>query len=316
MLDYKTGAWDDRLLKLCGLEKDMMPSMLDSGEYASKLSPEVCSELEIDPFRISTCASHDTASAVAGIPAKDKDFAFLGTGTWFMLGIETGQKIITHEVIENGFTNEGGVSGSNFFAKNTAAGFWIIQECRKKWNKMGNKEYSWDEIAKLARKSRKINSLINVEDPAFSAGNQDMPELIRDFCNKTGQELPETIGETSYIIFASLAFTVKKYLTEMKEFTGRSIDTLHIIGGGVYNTFLCQLISNTTGVPILAGPAESASMGNLIMQLKAGGDIKDLGQGRELISKSINIQEYHPQDRAYWEEGFAKFTGILKKNNK
>lgn len=316
MLDYKKAAWNERILELCGLKKDMMPVIMDSGEYASKLLPDICSELGISSFKVSTCASHDTASAVAGIPAKDKNFAFLGTGTWFMLGIETGQKIITRDVIEIGFTNEGGASGSNFFAKNTSAGFWILQECRKKWNNIHNKEYSWGKIVELARKSRPIKSVIDVEDTAFSAGNQDMPELIRDFCNKTGQEAPETVGEISYIIFTSLAFTVKKYLIEMEEFTNKNIDKLHLIGGGVYNTLLCQLISNVTGVTILAGPAESASMGNLIMQLKAGGEIEDVGQGRELISKSINIQEYHPQETAFWEERFSKFIGILEKNNK
>jgi len=316
MMDFRTGTWDERILRSCGLKKDKMPPIMDSGEYAAKLYPDIADQLGVDAFNISTCASHDTASAVAGIPAKDRDFAFLGTGTWFMLGIETGEKIINRDVIENGFTNEGGVSGSNFFAKNTAAGFWILQECRKKWYKTGNKEYSWDEIVRLAKKSRAIESVIDVEDPAFSAGGQDMPELIRDFCRKTSQQVPESVGETAYIIFASLALTVKKYLTEMEDFTGRNIETLHMIGGGVYNALLCQLISNITGAAILAGPAESASMGNLIMQLKAGGDIKDVGQGRELIYRSIDIQEYHPRDRSYWEEGFDRFKGILEKNNK
>ena len=281
MLDYRTASWDEGILNLCGLEKDIMPSILDSGEYASKLSPDVSDELGIDPFRISTCASHDTASAVAGIPAKGKDFAFLGTGTWFMLGIETRQKIITRDVVENGFTNEGGVSGSNFFARNTSAGFWILQECRKKWNNTYGKEYSWDEIVELARKSRAIESVINIEDPVFSAGNQDMPELIREFCRKTGQESPETVGETAYIILTSLAFTVNKYLTEIEKFyRNKSVDKLHMIGGGVYNTLLCQLISNATGKVILAGPAEAASMGNLIMQLKASGEIEDCQSGQ------------------------------------
>jgi rhamnulokinase len=312
MLDYKTGTWDERLLGLCGLEKDMMPAILDSGVYASGISEAVCSELGIETFKVSTCASHDTASAVAGIPAKGKDFAFLGTGTWFILGIETKEKIMRNGVIKGMFSNEGGASGSNFFAKNTSAGFWILQECRKKWNKSHGKEYSWDEIVGFARGSGSIKSVIDVEDPAFSAGNQDMPGLIRDFCRETGQEIPETIGETAYIIFTSLAFTVKKYLVEMEEFTGISIDTLHMIGGGVYNTLLCQLIANTTGVIILAGPAEAASMGNLIMQLKAAGDIKDVAEGREIISGSIEIKEYYPGEEDHWKEEYRRFSGIIE----
>ncbi|MFC2159723.1 rhamnulokinase family protein, partial [Actinomycetota bacterium] len=304
MLDYRTGTWNDKIMRLSGLDKDMMPEIVDSGVYASEISDDVCSELGIRSFKVATCASHDTASAVAGVPAKNKNWAFLGTGTWFMLGIETAKKIIEDEVIEYGFCNEGGASGSNFFAKNTSAGLWILQECRKRWNSIHSKEFSWEEIEELARKSRSIQSVINIEDPLFSSVNQDMLQLITDFCRDSNQKIPGTIGETAYIILTSLAFTVKKYLLELEAFINTKISTLHMIGGGVYNSLLCQLISNTTGMTILAGPAEAASMGNLIMQLKAGGEINDLSEGRQIISRSINIKEYSPQDRDYWEEEY------------
>jgi rhamnulokinase len=313
MLDYKTGTWDERLLGLCGLEKDMMPEIYESGVYASKLSGDVCRELDIDQFKISTCASHDTASAVAGIPAREKDFVFLGTGTWFMLGMETREKIITDDVIKYGFTNEGGVSGSNFFAKNTSAGLWILQECRRRWNFSDNNEYSWEEIEKLARNVGRFKAVIDVEDPVFSSGNQDMPGLIADFCKNTGQEVPGTIGETAYVIFASLALTVKRYLMDLMNFTDKKFSTLHMIGGGVYNSLLCQLVADATGFKVIAGPAEAASLGNLIMQLKASGDIGDLEQGRELISDSIGIKQYQPRDRQYWDQEFARYSSILNK---
>jgi rhamnulokinase len=315
MLDYRTGSWDERILRSSGLDKEMMPVILDSGEYASELSQDVCSELAIKPFAVSTCASHDTASAVAGIPAKGKEWAFLGTGTWFMLGIETEDRIIEDGVIRNGFSNEGGVSNSNFFAKNTSAGLWILQECRRKWNSTHNKEYSWKEIEHLARKSATLKAMINIEDPVFESGSQDMPGIIADFCKNTGQEIPDTIGEIAYVIFSSLAFMVKKYLLDLKAFTGKTFTTLHMIGGGVYNSLLCQLISNTTGITVLAGPAEAASMGNLIMQLKAGGEIEDLSQGRELISRSIKIKDYTPQDKEYWQQGYNRFKELVKRKN-
>ena len=142
--------------------------------------------------------------------------------------------------------------------------------------------------------------------------NKRIPlRLISDFCRDSGQEVPETIGETAYIILASLAFTVKKYLLELEAITGTKIEALHMIGGGVYNSLLCQLISNTTGMAILTGAAEAASMGNLIMQLKACRDIKDLAEGREIISRSIIIKEYFPQDKGYWEEGYNRFTRVI-----
>ncbi|MCJ7472382.1 MAG: FGGY family carbohydrate kinase [Actinobacteria bacterium] len=316
MLDYMTGTWSERIMDTVGLNEEIMPEILDSGVYASMISKDVCSELGIKPFNVSTCASHDTASAVAGVPAKGKNWAFLGTGTWFILGIETPKKIIKDGVVENGFCNEGGASGSNFFAKNTSAGLWILQECRKKWNNIHNKEFSWEEIEGLARESGPIQAIIDIEDPAFASGSQDMLNLVTGFCRDSGQQVPETIGETAYIILASLAFTVKKYLLELEAFTGIKIEALHMIGGGVYNSLLCQLISNTTGMAILAGPAEAASMGNLIMQLKAGGDIKDLAEGREIISRSIVIKKYFPKDKAYWEEGYSRFKEIKESRRK
>ncbi len=314
MLDYRTGTWNQRIMGISGLNKDIMPEILDSGVYASDISDKVSNELGIKPFRVVTCASHDTASAVAGVPGKGENWAFLSTGTWFILGIETLQKIIKDDVIKYGFCNEGGVSGSNFFAKNLSAGLWILQECRKKWNQIYDKEFSWEEIEELARESTPGRSIIDIEDPVFASGSKDMLKLISDFCRDTHQEIPETIGEIAYSIFLNLAFIVKKYLLELETFTGSKIEALHMIGGGVYNSLLCQLISNTTGITVLAGPAEAASFGNLIMQLKAGGDINSLAEGREIISRSFEIKEYNPQDKEYWEEGYDRFNTI-KGNN-
>lgn len=314
MLDFRTGTWDEKILDIAGLNKKMMPDILDSGIYASDISETVCNELGIKPFRVATCASHDTASAVAGVPAKGKNRAFLATGTWFILGTETEKKIINDKVIEYGFTNEGGALGSTFFAKNLSAGLWILQECRKRWNQIYDKEFSWEEIEDLARESTPRQTIIDVEDPVFASGGKDMLKLIYDFCRDTYQEIPETIGEIAYSIFLNLAFIVKKYLQELEKITDSKIKVLHMIGGGVYNSLLCQFISNTTGITVLAGPAEAASFGNLIMQLKAGGDINSLAEGREIIARSINIKEYNPQDRDYWEEGYDRFNTI--KGNK
>jgi rhamnulokinase/L-fuculokinase len=312
MLDYRTGTWDEKLLNITGLKKDTMPRILDTGVSASRISKEVSRELDITPFNIATCASHDTASAVASIPAKRGSWAFLGTGTWFMLGIETREKIMDEGVINNLFSNEGGASGSNFFAKNTSAGLWVLQECRKKWNSIHNKEFKWEEIAGLAEDAGPVNTVLDIEDPVFTSGNKDMLKTIYDYCKKTYQENPETIGKTAYIILKSLALTVNRYLVELKAFTGQKIEALHMIGGGVYNDLLCQMIANSTNMTILAGPAEAASMGNFMMQLKASGDIKDIAEGRELITNSIEIKEYHPQDRAYWQEEYGRFIGILE----
>ena len=312
MLDFKTGTWDDRIMGLTGLNKDMMPDILDTGVYASKISKSVSSELGIGQFKVATCASHDTASAVAAVPVKGKNRAFLATGTWFILGMETSQKIIKDEVLKYGFTNEGGASGSTFFAKNLSAGLWILQECRKKWNQIYNKEFSWEDIERQAGESTPSQTTIDIENPVFASGSEDMLKLISDFCINTGQKVPETIGETAYSILINLAFIVKKYLMELEIITGVKIEALHMIGGGVYNSLLCQFISNTTGITVFAGPAEAASFGNLIMQLKAGGIINSLAEGREIISRSFEIKEYNPQDKEYWEEGYDRFNTIKR----
>jgi rhamnulokinase len=316
MLDYRTGTWDKKLLRIAGLKKKVMPHILDTGVSASRISDDIIRELDIKPFYIATCASHDTASAVASVPAKGGCWAILGTGTWFMLGIETPEKIMDKGAMNNWFSNEGGASGSNFFAKNTSAGLWILQECRKRWNSRENKVFSWEEIINLSKKARKVKTIINIEDPIFSSGNQDMLKIIDDFCIKTSQEKPETIGEIAFVIFKSLSLTVNKYLLELEAFIGQKTQVLHLIGGGAYNNFLCQMISNSTDMTILAGPAEAASMGNLIMQLKASGDIKDISEGRELISNSIQIKQYHPRDKSYWQEEYGRFIKILQGDDK
>ncbi|MFC2159992.1 FGGY-family carbohydrate kinase, partial [Actinomycetota bacterium] len=314
LLNFKTNNWDDRILDTVGLSRENMPDIINSGMYASKISSSVCKELNIKPIRIATCASHDTASAVASIPVENKyiNWAFLSTGTWFILGIETTQKIIKDDVIKYGFTNEGGVLGTTFLGKNLSAGLWVLQECRKKWNDSYKKSFTWEEIERQAKISKLQQVFIDLENATFIKSNRNMPELIADFCRNTNQPVPQKIGEISKCIFESLALIVKQYLFELEIISGKKIEILHMIGGGVYNQLLCQLVSNALGIIVLAGPAEAASAGNLIMQLKAGNDISDLSEGREIIKRSFKVVQYSPKEKVYWEESFNKFKELIK----
>jgi len=312
MYNQKEGRWEDRIFEKLDLPRDIFPGIIKPGEKIDNISNKLCSELEIETMPVIAPAAHDTSSAVAGIPVvnKNKNWAFISMGTWCIIGKETESPIINDQAFNAGFSNEGGVEGINLFV-NHITGLWIIQQCREKWIKDSSKLISWEEIVKLSSTARPFKSFINVNGPIFAQTQVDMPETINKYCKDKGQALPESIGEISRCIYESIAMKFKHDLNKLEELTGKKIEIIHLMGGGIQNKLLCQWTADATGTPVIAGPTETTSVGNLIMQLKASGEIKTLGEGRAISLNSSIVSNYKPENRDRWDEEYSKYLKIF-----
>jgi sugar (pentulose or hexulose) kinase len=308
MYNQKENKLEDRIFDRLGLPKDIFGEIIMPGEKIGNISKNICSELGIETMPVIAPATHDTSSAVAGIPivGENKNWAFISLGTWYIIGQEIKSPIINDQALSAGFSNEGGVGGINLFDKNTT-GLWIIQQCRDKWLKERDSFISWDEIADLSLDAEPFKSFINVDDAIFSIHQADMPETIRKYCKEKGQKIPESISEISRCIYESLAMHLKYDFNNLEKLTGKKIELIHLIGGGARNKLLCQLISDATGVTVIAGPYEATSVGNLLMQLKASGEIKNLDEGRKISLNSSAVSSFEPKDIDRWDEEYSKY---------
>ncbi len=312
MYNLKEKKWDNKILNKLGISKDIFAKMIMPGRKIGNISKDVCTELEIKSIPVIAPATHDTASAVVGIPVTgiNKNWAFISIGTWCVIGKETKDPLINEDSMEAGYANEGGVGGCNLFYKNII-GLWIIEKCREKWFKSKDNDISWDEIIKLSSTSKPFKSFINVDDPIFFQPQLDMPQTIREYCKKKGQNIPESIGDISRCIYESLALRVRFNLNFLEKLTREKIELLYIVGGGTKNSMLCQWTSNATGIPVIAGPTEATAIGNLLMQLKNTREIKNLEEGRKITYESSDICHYEPKNKEEWDEKYNNYLNIV-----
>jgi len=231
-------------------------------------------------------------------------------GTWCIIGQETKSPIINDETMKAGFSNEGGAEGLNLFVKNIT-GLWIIQQCRERWIKDEGSDISWDEIVKMSFSAEAFKSFIDVDDPVFSKPQVDMPKVLQEYCKNRGQNIPEGIGEISRCIYESLAMKFRHDLDALEKLTGDRIELLHLVGGGIQNKLLCQWTADVTGSPVVAGPTETTSVGNLLMQLKGTGEIKTLEEGRKISLASSKVTSYQPKDKNRWDEAYSRYLKML-----
>ena len=312
MYNQKEKKWEDRIFDKLGLTKDIFPEIIMPGEKIGSISGDVCTELEIETMPVIAPVTHDTPSAVAGIPVagKNKNWAFISMGTWCIIGQETKSPIINYETMKAGFSNEGGAEGLNLFVKNIT-GLWIIQQCRERWIKDEGSDISWDEIVKMSFSAEAFKSFIDVDDPVFSKPQVDMPKVLQEYCKNRGQNIPEGIGEISRCIYESLAMKFRHDLDALEKLTGDRIELLHLVGGEIQNKLLCQWTADVTGSPVVAGPTETTSVGNLLMQLKGTGEIKTLEEGRKISLASSKVTSYQPKDKNRWDEAYSRYLKIL-----
>ncbi len=290
----------------------LLTDLVEPGNCLGNLSPSVSEELGGANFKVFNVASHDTASAVIAVPAKNDDFIYISSGTWSLMGTELNAPLINDTSRALNFANEGGALGTIRFLKNIM-GLWTVQESRRQWKREG-KEYSFAELQTLAEAEKPLVSFIHPDNALFATPG-DMPERIRRFCAETGQHVPENVGQTVRVIMESLALRYRFVMEGIAALRGKSVSAIHIVGGGTKDTFLCQLAADACGVPVIAGPVEATAIGNLCMQYIAAGELKDLAEARALVSDSFAPVVYEPTgDRAAWDEAYGRFCQICEKN--
>ncbi|MDR0326973.1 MAG: hypothetical protein LBI05_01615 [Planctomycetaceae bacterium] len=237
-------------------------------------------------------AGHDTASAVLSVPATNPNFAYLSSGTWSLMGVETETPIITPGSFEQNFTNEGGIEGTTRFLKNIT-GMWLLEECLKEWAKNG-RNYTYPEIIRLAEQEGKSRSIVNPDDPRL-ANPPRMTEALSAICRETDQPVPASDAEFIRCIFDSLAHRYKEMLDKLAGLISFPIEKLHVIGGGSQNALLNQLTADAIQKPVLAGPSEATAIGNCMMQAKAAGLVADRWAIRKIVAESFSVKEYRPK---------------------
>jgi len=309
MLNPRTGQLEAELLDVCGISRGQFGPMVQPGTVIGTLTPEVRRLTGLGAVPVVAVAGHDTASAVAAVPARGERFAYLSSGTWSLMGIETRAPIINKESFERNFTNEGGVEGTTRFLKNIC-GMWLLERSRAEWKAEG-KPYSYDYIYAHIPEVPAFRSLFHPDAPCFRSP-ESMVGAIQDYCRRTAQPVPETTEEVCRCIFDSLALRYRQVFGYLKEMAPFPLETLHIIGGGTQNVLLNQLTANATGVTVITGPIECTAIGNIMLQAKAAGIVNDIRSMRTFISDSIETNTYPPQDAALWDMAFSKYLTFCK----
>ena len=309
LLDPRTKQLDERLLASVGLTRSKFGKMVQPGTCIGVLTDEVQKMTGLGPVPVMAVAGHDTASAVAAVPARNEQFAYLSSGTWSLMGIETKDAIINDLSYERNFTNEGGIEGTTRFLKNIC-GMWLYERCRKEWPEEVRR-LSHPELQGSAMQVGGFRSIINPDDALF-ANPSSMIEAIRQYCRQTDQYVPETPAEICRCIFDSLALRYRQVFQWMQEFSPFKLEVLHIIGGGSLNKYLNQFTANATGATVLAGPQEGTAIGNIMLQAKAAGLVQDIWEMRQIIANSLELVRYEPADKEVWDAAYEKYLSIAK----
>jgi rhamnulokinase len=303
-----TGNWDRELLDDLALPHALLANIVTPGTKVGMLQPSVCTELGVSSVPVIAVGEHDTASAVAAVPALSSDFAYLISGTWSLLGTELDYPVLEPLALQHNFTNEGGVQGTFRLLKNIM-GLWLVQECKRAWDKAG-KSHTFAELVDQAEQSKPFLCLIDPDDPMF-LNPLDMPDQIKHFCKESGQPVPQTEGQIIRCILESLALKYKMVLGLTEQLAHKTFSGLHITGGGIHNTLLCRFTANAIGKTVWAGPAEGSAIGNVLVQLIASGAFKDLSEARAAVRHSFSIETYEPVNPAAWNEAYERFLPLL-----
>lgn len=306
LLNLATKEYDEELLNLIGVNREQFAVLTDPGKFVGPLRPALREQHNLPQCELVCAASHDTASAVLGVPGMDEHFAYLCSGTWSLMGVENSYPIANERSYGKNYTNEWGAYGTYRFLKNIM-GLWLIQEVRRNLGK----EHSFSEFAAKAKEIRPFQFLIDCNAGCFLKP-ENMIKEIQNYCLKTGQLIPKTEGEIARCIFDSLALTYRKTLEEINEITGYPITFLHVVGGGVQNELLCQITADVTQVPVIAGPIESTALGNLLVQMIRSGELQNIAEARKVIMNSFPINQYQPVKLENLKEIYRKYTQLVE----
>ena len=299
--------WSKRLFAALGLREGLFAPLCPSGTRLGPLKKSLATETGLPPIEVIATCSHDTGAAVAAIPASGGNWAYLSSGTWSLMGVELPKPVINEQARSMGFTNEIGF-GDTIRLLKIIIGLWIVQECRRQWVKEGAK-YEFAELEKLAAAAPPFVSLINPDDPRFLSPD-NMPEKIADFCRETSQPVPASPGAYVRCIYESLALFYRSTLRKLERLTGKKIEKLHIVGGGSKDATLNQFAANALKIPVFAGPAECAALGNLLIQAITLGHIASHAAAREIVRNSFELKIFTPQDAEQWDAAATRFEKL------
>ena len=311
ILNPVTRKFESALLAAAGVLPSLLSDPVMSGTQVGILTESISLETGVGKLPVIAVAGHDTASAIAAVPADNPHFAYLSSGTWSLMGIEVEQPIINEETYRMNFTNEGGIEGTTRFLKNIT-GMWLLEQCRKEWEHHGN-TYTYPQLVEMAQLAVPFVSLVNPDDALF-ANPKSMTKAIASYCEQTRQPIPQTHAQFIRCIFESLALRYKEVLEMLRNVAPFPISKLHVIGGGSRNRLLNQFTANAIGILVIAGPSEATAIGNGLVQAKAAGLVADRWEMRKIIAASVNLETFTPEDNTLWEEAYIKYQStILKK---
>lgn len=300
MLSLKDRKWSGKVLGAFGIKEELFPKIKSSATVNGTYND----------IPVISVAGHDTQCAVAAMPTKSENAAFLSCGTWSLIGCELDEPVMTEQSNALELSNEMGANGKINFLKNIS-GLWLIQETRRNLSETDRK-YSYNELEMLARDSESFRSFIDPDDPSLSS-HGNLPDKIRDYCRRTNQPVPETVGQLVRCIYESLAMKYRLALSQIGECTGKKFDVLHLMGGGTKDGFLCELTSQSLGIPVVAGPIEATALGNIVLQLIALGEIESIEKGREIIAENEKVKTYNEKHSTDWDEAYNRFCKIINK---
>ncbi|MEX2680858.1 MAG: rhamnulokinase family protein [Candidatus Sigynarchaeota archaeon] len=303
LLDATTRDWIVPFLEKIHVDAAMFSKPVQPGRVLGHVTPALLEKIGLKSATVHLTASHDTAAAVAGTPITSRNAAYLSSGTWSLLGVELDRPVLTRKALEMNFTNEGGVNGTIRLLKNIA-GMWLLQQSKARWEMETGSRLDYEYIMDEAKKCEYFDSIVFPDDHSRFLNPHNMLDAIRNACKDTGQKPPRKFGEFAALVFASLALRYRQVLGMLQDLTGTRIDTLHIVGGGSKNKLMCQYVADATGVPVLAGPDEATSIGNIIVQAISNGEIRDIKAGRKLVAASFPPRRFEPASQERWNRLF------------
>ncbi len=308
MIDPVKRNYSAEVIKAFGLPTGLMGTLVQPGTLLGPLRQQIVTDTGVNAAPVIAPATHDTASAVAAVPASGSSWAYISSGTWSLMGIETLKPQVSEKALAFNFTNEGGVKGTTRLLKNIM-GLWLVQECRRSWLR-GGKDFGYEELTHLASTSTPFLSLIQPDDDSFILPS-DMPKAITNFCSKTSQKTPDSPGAFIRCTLESLALKYRWVLERLEELSEQRIETIHIVGGGCQNSLLCQFTADACNRPVVAGPVEATALGNVLLQAMGLGLIGSLSEAREVVKRSFPLQVFLPEKPEAWLEPYARMLKFL-----
>jgi rhamnulokinase len=308
MLDPTTRSWASDVLKTLELPAHLPGTLTPPGTVLGPLRPSVAAETGLAPIPVVAPATHDTAAAVAAVPAAQGSWAYISSGTWSLMGVELPTPLLGDGALAANFTNEGGVGGTVRFLKNVM-GLWLVQECRRTWERKG-KSYDYGELTRLAEAAPAFVSVVDPDDATFLLP-ASMPQALAEYCRKHGQPAPAGEGALVRCCLESLALKYRWVMEKLEALSGKRIDVIHIVGGGCQNALLCQFTADACGRPVVAGPVEATAIGNILTQALGLGLLGSLAEARDVVRNSFDVVTYEPRTTQAWLASYDRLRSYL-----